>query len=148
MVKRCCAEIATGLSQTPARAIMKSRRLTAIRICRPRQSSFGRRRSSRTTSIRGAIGPPYPFSHFPDPRRLPRTVENAFLAPIGADIEREVPIRRRKPVRLLTAARRFRAGIQRQRTVGVALQVLVLGAERIALEVVGVEQVLVIVKCQ
>ena len=71
-----------------------------------------------------------------------------MLAPIGADVEREAPIRCGQPVGLLLAARRLRAGVKRERTVGVALEVLVLGAEREALEVVGVEEMLVVVQGQ
>src|SRR5262245_56142564 len=81
-------------------------------------------------------------------RRLPRAVEDAFLAPVGADVEREVSVRRREPVGFLLAARRFRAGMERERTVGIALESLVLGAERVALEVVRMEQMLVVVQGQ
>src|SRR5262245_41716185 len=86
--------------------------------------------------------------NFTDDRRLPRTVKNALFAPISADVEREASIRRGEPVRFLAATRRFRGSIERERTVGVAFEVLVLSAERVALEVVHVKQMLVVVQRQ
>src|SRR5262245_61816629 len=94
-------------------------------------------------------GRPLPLSgDFPDDRRLPRAVEDALLAPIGPDIEREVSVWGREPVRGLVRSRRRRTGIERERAIGVALEGLVLGAKRIALEVVRMEEMLVVVQGQ
>jgi len=57
-------------------------------------------------------------------------------------------LRRRKPVRFLVGTRRLCPGIERERVVGVALEGLVLGAERVALEVVRVEEVVLVVQGQ
>src|SRR5262245_56687575 len=82
-------------------------------------------------------------------RRRPRAIGNLDLWPVGPDIEREVAvIRRRKPVRLPVKAWRLGLDVKRQRTVLVVLQRLVLGAERIALERVRREKMMLVVKRQ
>src|SRR5262245_11758822 len=86
--------------------------------------------------------------NFPDDWRLPGTIKNTLLAPVGADVEREFSIRRWKPIGFLVRAGGFVAGIERERAVSVAFEVLVLGAERVAFEVVRVKQVLVVVQRQ
>src|SRR3546814_8622038 len=63
------------------------------------------------------------FLNHLDPRRLPGPVEDRLLAPIGANVEREGPIRGGQPVGLLVPAGRGGACIEGQRAVFVALQV-------------------------
>ena len=46
--------------------------------------------------------------------RLPGTVEDCFLAPIGADVKRERPFRRWQPIAFLVGTRRFGSGIYGQ----------------------------------
>ena len=64
--------------------------------------------------------------HDLDSRRLPRAVDDHVFRPVGADVKREHAVRRWQPVRFLVLARRFCAGIQRQRPVRVELEILVL----------------------
>src|SRR5262245_39798696 len=93
-------------------------------------------------------GGPNSVSYFPNDRRLPRAVEDAFFAPVGADIEREMSTRCRQPVRFLFRSRGLRSRVERERPVGVALEILVLGAERVAFDVVRMEEMLVVVQGQ
>src|SRR3546814_8454368 len=88
------------------------------------------------------------FLNHLDPRRLPGPVEDRLLAPIGANVEREGPIRGGQPVGLLVPAGRGGACIEGQRAVFVALQVLVLGPERVAIEVVGMKEMKLVVERQ
>src|SRR5262245_20925037 len=83
-----------------------------------------------------------------DLRRLPGTVQDGLLAPVRADVERELAFGRRQPVAFPVLARRLGAGVEGQRSVAVALQPLVLCAQREALEVVGVEEVVLVVERQ
>ena len=78
--------------------------------------------------------------------RKPCTVKDCFVGPIGPHVERERAIRSRQPVALPILAGRFSASIQRQRTVGVVLECLILGAKRIALQRVWIEQMEVVVQ--
>src|SRR5262245_28538954 len=57
-------------------------------------------------------------------------------------------IRGGQPVYVLVSSWSLRAGIERERTVGITLEVFVLGAERVTLEVVSVEEMLVVVQGQ
>src|SRR3546814_1716362 len=86
------------------------------------------------------------FLNHLDPRRLPGPVEDRLLAPIGANVEREGPIRGGQPVGLLVPAGRGGACIEGQRAVFVELQVLVLGPERVAIEVGGMKEMTIVVE--
>src|SRR5262245_58917940 len=100
----------------------------------------------RGCGIVGSCAPPVRSADLLDDRRLPAAVDDGLLAPIGADVQRESALRRWLPVRLLVLARRLVADVQRQRTIGVVLEVVVLGAQRIALEIVRREEVEVVVE--
>src|SRR5262245_51119475 len=76
----------------------------------------------------------------------PGAIEDGLFAPIGPDVERERALGRGEPVAGFVVARGGGPGVKRQRAVRVAQQGLVLGAERIAAEVVGVEEVLLVVE--
>src|SRR5262249_28503624 len=86
--------------------------------------------------------------HLLDLRPLPGAVRNARPSTICADVAGSRRVRRGQSVALLPPARRLRAGVVRQRAVGVALQVPVLGTQRKAVQRVGMEQVLFIVERQ
>src|SRR5262245_18054325 len=77
--------------------------------------------------------------------RHPRDVDDGIVGPVRTVIERELAVRRGKPVACLVRSRRFRASIERQRTIAVVLERLVLGAQRIAVERVRMEEVVLIV---
>jgi hypothetical protein len=57
--------------------------------------------------------------HLLDCRWRPSAVNDGLVGPVDADVERERAVRRRQPVAFLVLARRFGAGIQRQRSVRV-----------------------------
>src|SRR5262245_19960816 len=77
---------------------------------------------------------------------LPGAVQDRLSAPIGSDVQGEMAIRRRQPVGFLIGPGRLAADVEREGAVGAALERLVLRAERIALERVGMEEVLVVVE--
>src|SRR5580765_6625397 len=83
-----------------------------------------------------------------DHRRLPGAVEHGLLGPIGADPDREIACRRRKPVGFLVLARRLVPEIEGQAAIVVVLQRLVLGAEREAVQRVWVEEMFGVVHRQ
>ena len=66
-------------------------------------------------------GSPENSARFLDFGWLPGAVQNRLLAPIGANVEREVAVRSGEPVALLVLARRFGAGVKRERAVGISL---------------------------
>src|SRR5712671_5537815 len=78
-------------------------------------------------------------------RRRPGAVEDVGLRPIGAHEQREISLRRWQPVGALRFWRRIGLNIECQRTVWVELQRLVLCAERVLLEFVRREEVVLIV---
>jgi hypothetical protein len=63
--------------------------------------------------------------------RLPLSIEDRLFVPVRADVEGEPAVRRRQPVAFLVLPG---ASIVCQRTIPVGFQVLVLGAERIAVQ--------------
>ena len=75
----------------------------------------------------------------------PTAVKDRFFAPVGPDIERERFFRGGYPVRFLILSRGLRAHIQGQRTIGIEFEILVLGAQRITVEIVDLKKVMVIV---
>ena len=82
-----------------------------------------------------------------DVRRCPATVQNRWSGPVGPEIEREGAIRGGEPV----AAHRLVVGRivrdeKRQAAVGVALEAVVLRAERVTVELVRVEEVVFVVE--
>src|SRR4029078_9407083 len=79
-------------------------------------------------------------------RWCPGAIEDGLLGPIGADVERERSAGRRQPVAFLILAGRLGAGIKRERSVGVVFEILVLRAERIASQRIGVEEMQVVVE--
>jgi hypothetical protein len=101
----------------------------------------GRRRVAR------GGGPKY-SARLHDLWRLPGAIENRLLAPIGADVEREVAVWSGEPVALLVLARGFCARIKRERAVGISLERPVLRPERIALQIIWMEEVLGVVQRQ
>src|SRR5262245_65142665 len=92
--------------------------------------------SSQPTNAGGSL--PFPLRLWCrlddfDDGRLPRAVEDGLVGPIGAEPNREVPLRRRQPVRFVLFARRRVPEIDGQAAVGVVLQRLVLRPQRVAL---------------
>src|SRR5689334_19172010 len=85
-----------------------------------------------------------PFDH----RRHPRANENGRAAPVGPQVEREGPRRGWKPVCLVFLGRGLRSGEQRERTVCIATQRLVLRAQREALQLVRMKQMMLVVERQ
>src|SRR5262245_41911155 len=76
--------------------------------------------------------------------RCPFAIESGGLGPVGAQEEREILVcRRGQPIcALLGITRLVCLHIDCKRAIGAALQVLVLGSDRIALDRVGFEEML------
>src|SRR5215467_5971306 len=79
-------------------------------------------------------------------RRLPRTVENCRLGPIGSDVEGEGAVGCGQPVALLVLAGGLGPRIESERAVRVGLETLALRAQRVAIQSVGVEEVVRVVE--
>jgi hypothetical protein len=86
-------------------------------------------------------------SHLLHSRRRPLTVQDRLVGPIGANVKRERTVRCGQPITFLIGAGRFGTGIERQRTISVVFEGLVLGAERIAIKRVRAEEMILVVKC-
>jgi Uncharacterized protein conserved in bacteria (DUF2252) len=82
----------------------------------------------------------------PDHGRLPCPVKNSRATPVGADVEGKMSCWRGKPVRFSLRAGRLGSDIQRERTISVSFQGLVLGAKGIAVKLVGVKEVVLVVE--
>jgi hypothetical protein len=79
-----------------------------------------------------------------DLRRLLGAIKDCLLAPAGPDVERETGARSRQPVALLVLAGRSGTRIERERAVGIALERLVLRSERVAFQIVRMEEVMLV----
>src|SRR5689334_3101848 len=117
-------------------------------IMRSNDWSMSCRDAERTMTIASQCQPMLLLAGFANARGLPRTVEDWLLAPVGTQVKREVGSGRGQPVALFVLAGRFCAGIKRERAIGIALQGLVLCAERVAFERVRIEEVMLIVERQ
>src|SRR5215470_4971412 len=84
-----------------------------------------------------------------DSWRRPRSIDDRGFRPVAADKERELTrLRRRQPIGALVICWRVGLHVDRQRAVSIVPQRLGLGANRVALDLVGLEEVLRVVESQ
>ena len=112
----------TGLS------IVLPRRLLVARCKAERDNHEGEARSLHDNSL---------LFHFCDDGRGPSPVQCTFLGPIGSDVENEILLRRGKPVGAFVGIWRGGLNIDSERAVRCCDECFVLGADGIALDLVG-----------
>src|SRR5215470_18136536 len=78
--------------------------------------------------------------------RLPRAVENRRLGPIRPDVEGECAVGCGQPVALLVLAGGLGPDVEGERAVRVRFEALALGAQRVAIQRVRVEEVVRVVE--